>query len=282
MLLLGVGAVVLDERDGDVSGTMQHVGRPRMRPAGSATATASATPTGTASATRPAQPAEPGGSSTAVQDSSGAPTDGDEPSPQDRVASAPQYYIDDAGPMAIALTLDDGPHPVYTPQVLDILDRYGIQATFNMIGEQVGDNVSLVREVAAAGHTITNHTWDHADMREYSLAQVLSEIDRCNDALADVGQEPRIFRAPFGYWTSNVFEACAQRDLNPLGWSVDPDDWDTDNVTTEDIVDTVLSTTHRHDIILEHDGGGDRSNTVAALQIFIPELLERGFVFAAV
>jgi peptidoglycan/xylan/chitin deacetylase (PgdA/CDA1 family) len=196
--------------------------------------------------------------------------------------AAPQYYIDDAGPMAIALTLDDGPHPVYTPRVLDILDRYGIRATFNMIGRQIGENLPLVREVAAAGHTITNHTWDHADMREYSTEQVLAEIDRCNEALSDAGQTPTIFRAPYGYWTRAVFQACDARHLTPLGWSVDPRDWDTAHVSTWNIVSTVLRTTRRHDIILEHDGGGNRSNTVAALQIFIPELLERGFVFAAV
>ena len=203
--------------------------------------------------------------------------------PQSRLASAPRYYVDDAaGPMAIALTLDDGPHPIYTLQILEILDRYDIKATFNMIGKQVRGNLPLVREVSAAGHTITNHTWDHADMRKYSAARIVSEIDACNDALADANQQPSIFRAPYGYWTPAVFEACATRSLTPLGWSVDPQDWDTAHVSTQDIVNRVLRTTHEHDIILEHDGGGDRSNTVAALQIFIPELLDRGFVFTAV
>ena len=201
---------------------------------------------------------------------------------QSRLASAPRYYVNDAGPMAIALTMDDGPHPVYTPQVLDILAGYGITATFNMIGSQIGANLSLVREVAAAGHTITNHTWDHADMREYPATQVIAEIDRCNDVLAEAGQSPTIFRAPFGYWTPAVFEACATRGLEPLGWSVDPQDWDTTRVSTSDIVNNVLRSTRAHDIILEHDGGGDRSNTVAALEIFIPELLGRGFVFTTV
>ena len=219
----------------------------------------------------------------ARSDTTAGPPDGVTavPTPAQRLA-APQYYVDDAGPMGIALTLDDGPHPVYTPQVLDILQQYGIQATFNMIGRQVGSNLSLVREVAAAGHTITNHTWDHADMRTYTTARVISEIDRCNDALSDAGQTPTIFRAPYGYWTPAVFEGCAARELTPLGWSVDPQDWDTAHVHTWDIVNTVLRKTGPHDIILEHDGGGDRSNTVAALRIFIPALLERGFVFAAV
>jgi peptidoglycan/xylan/chitin deacetylase (PgdA/CDA1 family) len=201
---------------------------------------------------------------------------------EQRMAGIPQYYVDDAGPMTIALTLDDGPHPVYTPQVLEILRQYGVPATFNMVGQQIGANLSLVREVSASGHTITNHSWDHADLRGYTTSRVVSEIDRCNDALARAGQTPSIFRAPYGYWTPAVFEACEIRGLTPLGWSVDPQDWDTAHVTTSDIVDKVLRTTRTHDIILEHDGGGDRSNTVAALQIFIPELLGRGFVFAPV
>ena len=183
--------------------------------------------------------------------------------------------------MAIALTMDDGPHPVYTPQVLEVLRKYDVKATFNMIGEQVGANLSLVREVSAAGHTITNHTWNHADMRKYTDAQTLSEIDRCNDALAEADQHPSIFRAPFGYWTKSVFRACAARDLTPVAWSVDPDDWDTEHVDAWDIVHNVLTHTRPHSIILEHDGGGVRRNTVAALKIFLPRLLDRGYHFVA-
>ena len=274
-MLLGLGASV-SAKDAGFPAALLRVGGSRHRagaaatpePGGSASATATPTPSASAPDTD-WQPSPP----IAVDPP---------PPPRPRVASAPQYYVDDAGPAAIALTFDDGPDPVYTPQVLDILDRYGVQATFNMIGEQIADNLPLVREVAAAGHTVTNHTWDHADMRAYPLARVLSEIDRCNDALADAGQEPRIFRAPYGYWTPTVFEACAERGLTPLGWSVDPQDWNDGRVTAQDIVRNVLRNTHRHDIILEHDGGGDRSHTVAALRVFLPELLNRGFVFAAV
>jgi peptidoglycan/xylan/chitin deacetylase (PgdA/CDA1 family) len=197
------------------------------------------------------------------------------------VATAPQYYVDDEGARAIALTMDDGPHPIYTPQVLEVLREHGVKATFNMVGQQVGANLSLVREVSAAGHTITNHTWNHADMRKYSDAQTLTELDRCNDALAAADQHPTIFRAPFGYWTPAVFRACAARDLKPIAWSVDPDDWDTARVDTQAIVHTVLTHTRAHSIILEHDGGGVRRNTVAALKIFIPALLNRGYKFVA-
>ena len=197
------------------------------------------------------------------------------------VATRPQYYVDNDGPMAIALTMDDGPHPIYTPQVLEVLRKYKVKATFNMIGSQVGANLSLVREVSSEGHTITNHTWNHADLTHATFAQVCSQIDRCNDALSNANQHPTIFRAPYGNWATSVFQACAARDLRPVDWSVDPRDWDTEHVDTQEIVDTVMRTTHPHDIILEHDGGGVRRNTVAALKIFIPKLLDDGYKFVA-
>jgi peptidoglycan/xylan/chitin deacetylase (PgdA/CDA1 family) len=203
--------------------------------------------------------------------------------PATEVATSPQYYIDDAGPMAIALSLDDGPNPTYTPQVLEVLAQYKVAATFNMIGEQVGANLSLVREVAAAGHTITNHTWNHDEqLPQRTYAQVCAQIDRCNDALAEAGQHPTIFRAPGGNWGPVVYQACAARGLRPVDWTVDPRDWDQPRVTTDDIVRNVLTHTRAHDIILDHDGGGDRSRTVAALKIYIPILLERGYTFAAI
>jgi len=234
--------------------------------AGGASPTGSATPSATAAAATSTS-----ASATASASASSSPV----------VATAPQWYVDDDGPMAIALTMDDGPHPVYTPQVLEIFSQHGIKATFNMIGSQVGANLSLVREVSAAGHTITNHTWDHADLTHYSYSRVIDEIDRCNDALADAGQSPTIFRAPYGNWSKAVFQACAEKNLKPVGWSVDPRDWDTAHVDTAQIVANVMRNTRAHDIILEHDGGGDRHHTVEALKIFIPELLGRGFNFVA-
>ncbi|HWG27174.1 polysaccharide deacetylase family protein [Actinospica sp.] len=201
--------------------------------------------------------------------------------PATAVATKPQYYVDNAGPKAIALTMDDGPHPVYTPQVLEILRDHGIKATFNMIGSQVGANLSIVREVSAAGHTITNHTWNHADLTHETYKEVCSQMDRCNDALAQANQSPSIFRAPYGNWSGSVFQACASRGLQPVDWSVDPRDWDTAHVDTQDIVHTVLRTTRAHDIILEHDGGGVRRNTVAAMKIFIPKLIAEGYNFVA-
>ncbi|WP_326852220.1 polysaccharide deacetylase family protein [Actinocrinis sp.] len=196
-----------------------------------------------------------------------------------KVQSEPEYYVH-AGPKVIALTLDDGPNNVYTPQILELLQQYRIQATFCMIGRQVAENQSLVREVVAAGHAVANHTWDHADQSRLSLSSVRSEIARTNDALAAVNIQPEIFRAPYGAWSYIVYEACALAALRPLDWSVDPRDWSRPGVST--IVTRILQQTRTGSIILEHDGGGDRSQTVAALKIVLPKLLDAGYRFTQV
>jgi len=261
---------------GGGAGARPLTGSPSAAASRSASHSASASATASASSSAPATPRHSASTPASSTSSASAPA-----STGGRVPTQPQWYVDDQGPRAIALTMDDGPDPIYTPQVLEILRRYGIKATFNMIGEQVAGNLSLVREVSAAGHTITNHTWNHADLTHYTYTQVLSQMDRCNDALSNANQHPTIFRAPYGNWSTAVFQACAARNLKPVGWSVDPRDWDTAEVDTQQIVQNVLKNTRAHDIILEHDGGGNRRNTVAALKIFIPQLLDRGFNFVA-
>ncbi len=192
--------------------------------------------------------------------------------------SQPVYYLDD-GPKVIALTIDDGPSPVYTPQVLRVLARYGVLATFSMIGESVSYYPAIAREVANAGHTIINHTWDHARLTALSAAGQRTEIARATDAIhAATGVRPRMFRAPYGVWSRETLAYCASEHLTPLDWSVDPRDWARPGVS--EIVTTITQTTRSGSIILEHDGGGDRSQTVAALKIVIPRLLGEGYRFA--
>jgi peptidoglycan/xylan/chitin deacetylase (PgdA/CDA1 family) len=190
----------------------------------------------------------------------------------------PVYYLDD-GPKVIALTIDDGPSPAYTPAVLRVLEKYGVLATFSMIGESVSYYPAIAREVASAGHTIINHTWDHARLTALSAARQQAEIARATDAIhAATGVHPRMFRAPYGAWSREALAYCARMRLIPLDWSVDPRDWSRPGVS--EIVSTIMRTTRSGSIILEHDGGGDRSQTVAALKIVIPRLIGEGYRFA--
>jgi len=189
----------------------------------------------------------------------------------------PVYYVD-GGPKVIALTIDDGPSPIYTPQVLQILEKYKITASFSMIGENVTYYPEIAREVADAGHMIVNHTWNHADLAPLSASQAAAEIARATDAIhTAVGHTPKMFRAPYGAWSRAVLEYCASEHLTPLDWSVDPRDWARPGV--REIVTNIMANTRTGSIILEHDGGGNRSETVAALKIVIPRLLDEGYHF---
>jgi peptidoglycan/xylan/chitin deacetylase (PgdA/CDA1 family) len=204
------------------------------------------------------------------QEHSGPATDGAAP-------ARPVYYVD-GGPKVIALTIDDGPSPIYTPQVLRILQKYHVTASFSMVGENVTYYPEIAREVADAGHLIVNHTWNHADLALLSAAQTRSEIARASDAIhSAVGKTPTLFRAPYGAWSRAALEYCASEKLTPLDWSVDPRDWAMPGV--REIITNIMANTRTGSIILEHDGGGNRSETVAALKVVIPRLLDKGYRF---
>jgi peptidoglycan-N-acetylglucosamine deacetylase len=193
------------------------------------------------------------------------------------VPEQPLYYVHD-GPKVIALTIDDGPSPVYTPQILRLLEQYRVTAAFSMIGENASYYPGVARDVADAGHMIVNHTWDHANLTRLSRSEVRAEIARAMDAIEGAsGKRPTMFRAPYGAWSDAALQYCASAGLAPLDWSVDPRDWSRPGVSA--IVRNIMRTTHTGSIILEHDGGGDRSQTVAALKIVIPRLLDEGYRF---
>ena len=192
----------------------------------------------------------------------------------------PLHHIDN-GPMAIALTIDDGPSAVYTPQVLRLLRKYGVTATFCMVGARVTAHPGIAREVADAGHAIVNHTWTHARLSALAPTAVQDQMSRASDAIHNVtGTRPGMFRAPYGAWSPAVLKLCEQMQLAPLDWSVDPQDWANPGVNA--IVTTIMRNTRTGSIILEHDGGRHRSQTVAALKLVLPRLLAAGFQFRTV
>jgi peptidoglycan-N-acetylglucosamine deacetylase len=179
----------------------------------------------------------------------------------------------------IALTVDDGPHPEWTPQVLALLARYDIRATFCMIGQNAAAYPDLVARVIDGGHHIANHTFTHPlDLTVLTPAQISTEIERATEAIvAGGGIRPRLFRSPGGSWSLPVISACTAAGMRPLDWSVDPRDWSRPGV--QHIVDTILTKTHPGSIILDHDGGGNREQTVEALSIALPRLLDAGYHF---
>lgn len=191
-----------------------------------------------------------------------------------------QVRQDAPGARSVALTFDDGPDPTWTPQVLDVLHRHGAVATFCMIGDQMAEHPYLVTAVAAARMRICSHSRTHDEgLATRPPATIVSEIlDVPQRAAAVPDADVRYFRAPGGYWSPEILADAASRDLQPLGWSVDPRDWKRPGADA--IVQAVQEQVHPGAIVLLHDGGGNRAQTVAALDRLLTWLSAQGYSFA--
>ncbi|MFI8080835.1 polysaccharide deacetylase family protein [Kitasatospora sp. NPDC086009] len=185
-----------------------------------------------------------------------------------------------SGGRTVALTFDDGPGPA-TGEVLDLLARYGAKATFCQIGQQAAAQPAMVKRIRAAGHRLCDHTVSHPlPFAPLSHDKAASQISGGRDMIVRAGgpgTEVAWFRAPGGGFTADNQHLAAAEGLRPLGWSVDPRDWSRPGVAS--IVSTVQSQLRPGGVILMHDGGGDRSQTVAALKQLLPWLIAQGYRF---
>src|SRR5437762_11239157 len=260
---------------------MAHAGTARQRPHSS---TAAAAPAPASSATDDGQPdpAPSSGSSSGPATPSG-PAGPKVPAPGQPVArvkttapgNGPFGSLRTTGTSAVALTFDDGPG-AYTGQVLDLLAQYHIKATFCIIGRQVWANAELVKRIVAEGHTLCNHTWDHdLNLRNRPADQVRAEMQKTLDAIhaAVPGAPVRYSREPGCNWGANTVQMAESLGITPIHWAVDPSDWTKPGAPA--IISRVLSHTGPGSIVLMHDGGGDRSGTVAALRTILPNLASR-------
>ncbi|MFE3092390.1 polysaccharide deacetylase family protein [Streptomyces sp. NPDC059248] len=176
----------------------------------------------------------------------------------------------------MVLTFDDGPDPRYTPDVLDILRRHDVPAMFFVCGEVVAAYPDLVRRMVDDGHVIGNHTWSHPLMPSLTPSRIRDEMGRTSDIVEEiVGQAPLWYRAPFGAWNRHSFEIGAQLGMEPLAWTVDTLDWTEPGAGT--IVSRVLDGAGPGAVVLSHDAGGDRSQSVTALRNYLPKLREAGY-----
>jgi peptidoglycan/xylan/chitin deacetylase (PgdA/CDA1 family) len=194
----------------------------------------------------------------------------------------PAYKIKDIRPDAldhgIALTIDDGPNPEWTPKVLQLLDKHNVKATFCLIGIEVRQYPDIVREIAAAGHQIANHTMHHPlSLPRLSARGIEAEIKDAHRHIQDItGTTPTLFRAPGGNWSRSVLKSVARLGMLPIDWDIDPRDWSRPGV---DRITHAMLRGKAGDILLCHDGGGDRSQTLSSLRTVIPRLKDRGLEF---
>ncbi|WP_326586667.1 polysaccharide deacetylase family protein [Streptomyces sp. NBC_01294] len=183
---------------------------------------------------------------------------------------------DEATASAMVLTFDDGPDPRYTPGILDTLARYDVRAMFFVCGEMAVENRDLMRRMAAEGHVIGNHTWTHPLIPKLSRPALASEIGRTSEVVQKaLGEAPLWFRAPYGAWNRAAFEIGAELGMEPLAWTVDTLDWQEAGAAT--IVSRVLGGAGPGAIVLSHDAGGNRTQSVQAISSYLPQLLARGY-----
>lgn len=213
------------------------------------------------------------------------------------------YVIERTGdqPGKIVLTFDDGPDPLWTPKILDILKQENVKATFFIVGENGQANPELIKRIVSEGHEIGNHTFTHPNLGEVPRQITDLELNATQRLIESLtGRSTRLFRAPyFGDAeprTPDEVEPTVQaQNLGyiSVGLHLDPDDWKLKNDdgsphTADQIVDEVLTAAavstpeERGNVVLLHDSGGDRSATVEALPKLIHELRNRGYEFTTV
>ncbi len=178
----------------------------------------------------------------------------------------------------VALTFDDGPHPVYTPQVLRILEEHGVTATFFVVGRNAKRHPELLRKIRSAGHSLGNHTFSHVKLTSVRNGVLREELERTREIiLEETGVNTCLFRPPFGAFDARSLAELAIRRLEVVLWSVDSRDWVT--TAAQEIRQNVESTSQAGSIILLHDV---HPQTVEALPGIIQILKSRGYGFATI
>ena len=190
------------------------------------------------------------------------------------------------GTKQMALTFDDGPNDPHTLNLLDVLGKLNVRATFFMIGRYVQRRPDIALEVKNRWHVIANHTFTHPFLTLQSRANVREELEQCREALtAAVGEHSNLFRPPWGARRPAVFRTVRQLGLEPIMWSVTGYDWDAPSA--EYIEKKVAARVHGGDVMLLHDGGHqafgtDRSHTVKAVEALILRYKAEGYEFVTV
>ncbi|EMF52071.1 MULTISPECIES: polysaccharide deacetylase family protein [Streptomyces] len=191
------------------------------------------------------------------------------------VRHEPFLRVDGRG-RTMVLTFDDGPDPRYTPDILRILRDHDVRAMFFVCGEMAVRYKDLLREMADDGHAVGNHTWSHPLLTTLSRSRIHAEMARTSEIIEKAyGEPPLWFRAPYGAWNRAAFRFGAELGMEPLAWTVDTFDWRTPGAHT--IARRVEDGAAPGVVVLSHDAGGDRSQSVRALRDYLPELLDSGY-----
>jgi peptidoglycan/xylan/chitin deacetylase (PgdA/CDA1 family) len=182
------------------------------------------------------------------------------------------------GPPQVALTFDDGPNPWATPQLLDVLKKEKVKATFFVVGSMADHYRSLVRREVAEGMAVGDHSWSHPHLAGRDAGYVSTQLGQTRDLLTRLGADATVFRPPYGSYNASVVQIAAGMHMRTVIWTVDPADYR--RPPPDVIVRRVMNQLRPGAIILMHDGGGDRTNTVAAVKMLIEQIRKRGYGFS--
>ncbi|MGE5421732.1 MAG: polysaccharide deacetylase family protein [Ignavibacteriales bacterium] len=176
----------------------------------------------------------------------------------------------------VALTFDDGPDPIYTPQILALLERYQKKATFFVIGQHVQENPKVLSIVSQNGHEIGNHGYSHRRLYGKTKDFINDDLNKTAKLVAHItGTRPHMVRAPGGRVSSELVDLAKENNLKLISWGEDPQDWKYHDANY--IASHILKNLKPGQIIVMHDGGGDRTATVQALGILLPALDQAGY-----
>jgi peptidoglycan/xylan/chitin deacetylase (PgdA/CDA1 family) len=192
----------------------------------------------------------------------------------------------DASPRTVALTFDDGPGAA-TPQVLDVLQRAGVHATFFVVGQHAAADPEMLQRITAGGNALGDHTWSHHIPKAaagWNSGKLAREIERTRRAIVDAtGLQPCLFRPPGGI-VKGARTVTRAAGLSTVLWSVDTRDWSVPSKGNDTFASVIrkraaLGLSQEHPVILLHDGGGNRDATVAALEGIINDYRAHGYQF---
>src|SRR5579859_973100 len=200
-------------------------------------------------------------------------------------------------PRKLAITFDDGPNPSLTPKLLDLLEKHNAKATFFLIGKFARECPGLVRETAARGHLIANHTQTHPNLFWLGPASIKEELQQCTSVIGEIlGAPPKWFRPPFGFRNPWVVRAAAEFSMRTVMWTLLPGDWKPRPLET--LIQNMQPIANRAgqnrahsrgtgDVLCLHDGGhrvqnSDRTNTLKALEYWLPRWRDLGLEFVTI
>lgn len=197
----------------------------------------------------------------------------------------PVIHVVETKRKAVAFTFDDGPNPLYTPQVLDIFRQAGpkAKATFMLIGTQLEQSPETARQIHEEGHEIANHTYTHPHLTELSEEECREELLRNEELiLKTIGVKPKVMRPPYFSYNDEVARIVGELGYLAVAGAVNGEATDWEMPGVQHIVDKTREKVQPGSVLLFHDGYDDRSQTIEAVRILVPELIAEGYELVTV